>query len=79
MDAESVLINRSTKWGNPYGMAFGRKNAIQLFNIYLHESGLINSLRELYGKKLFCHCHPLPCHGDVLLQNLYQIQIHELE
>ena len=30
----------------------------------------IKDIEELRNKKLFCVCHPLPCHGDILIKYL---------
>lgn len=27
-------------------------------------------VEALRGKKLGCHCHPMPCHGDVIVEYL---------
>ena len=71
-EEDSVDIRRPGKWGNPFPVnIYGRKVAIQKFETYLMQ-GLINDIEELRGKKLFCVCHPLPCHGDILLKNLYK-------
>jgi len=34
------------------------------------QTDLINNLSELEGKTLGCWCHPLKCHGDVLIELL---------
>ena len=33
---------------------------------------LLGQLEELRGKTLVCHCKPLPCHGDVLVELLHE-------
>lgn len=44
-----------------------RRAAIQKFkDDLLSNDDLMARLPELRGKRLVCHCHPLPCHGDVL-------------
>ena len=75
---EPLYIGRNpkhgdTKWGNPEKMngqsAAERKRVIQAFNAYFRGDGahLRKDLEDLTGKVLQCHCAPLPCHGDVLI------------
>jgi hypothetical protein len=77
-----VYIGRPSMWGNPYthltrGLAprhvETREKAIVEYRRYLHaqlDSGKISlqALADLAGKTLGCWCSPLPCHGEVLLQ-----------
>lgn len=76
--AYDVLIDRTTKWGNPFSHVRGsftrakyvvatRAKAIECFEVWLKEQPeLMAALPELKGKVLGCHCDPLPCHGHVL-------------
>jgi hypothetical protein len=62
-----------SKWANPFKLRRGstfeeRKGAIERYERYLHDSGLIDDVHELRGKDLVCWCAPSPCHGDVLLR-----------
>ena len=69
--APTAYIGRPGKWGNPFPVSkFGRSEAIKKFETYLLSSGLIEDIEELRGRVLLCHCHPLPCHGSVLLNYL---------
>lgn len=70
-----VLIDRTTKWGNPYShkpiagtiRVATRDIAIKKYVEWIREQPeLIAALHELRGKALGCHCKPLGCHGDVL-------------
>ena len=66
-----VYIGRSTKWGNPFiiGRDGTREEVIAKFREYGQKVGLDKKARaELKGLTLACHCKPLPCHGDVLLE-----------
>jgi len=75
-----VLIDRSTKWGNPFkigydgsGTYWGRDDVIHLYRTWMitnEQDGLMKDLHELEGKVLGCWCKPLPCHGDVLVELL---------
>ncbi|MDD9992261.1 MAG: DUF4326 domain-containing protein [Rhodospirillales bacterium] len=68
-----VRIDRRTRWGNPFviGRDGDRAQVIELYRrdlwrrIRAGEIAL-EDLAALNSKTLLCHCHPLPCHGDVL-------------
>ena len=69
----TVLIDRRTKWGNPFklGVDGDPDRVIALYRADLWRrirSGeiAIEELAELDGKWLACWCDPLPCHGHVL-------------
>ncbi len=68
-----VVIDRTTKWGNPFriGQDGDRAAVIEKFRRWLWEKIQreeldLHELVDLHGCELGCHCHPLPCHGDVL-------------
>ncbi len=70
---DAVRIDRRTRWGNPFRMGKDgdRAQVIERYRVWLWqriESGEIalEDLARLNSKVLFCHCHPLPCHGTVL-------------
>lgn len=76
-----VLIDRTTKWGNPYShlknsrakyIVATRKEAIEKYKEYLlSNKELMDSLHELEGKILGCWCKPkYKCHGDILIELL---------
>lgn len=70
---ERVYIGRPSKWGNPYalGASGGRADVIAKYEHYIRQRpDLLAALPELRGKALVCHCHPRPCHGDVLVRLL---------
>ena len=69
----TVLIDRRTKWGNPYklGVDGDREQVIALYRADLWRriragEVTLEELAELDGCWLACWCEPLPCHGDVL-------------
>ena len=69
----TVLIDRRTKWRNPYklGVDGDREQVIALYRADLWRrirAGEVplEELAELDGCWLACWCEPLPCHGDVL-------------
>ena len=68
-----VRIDRRTKWGNPFrvGTDGDRAAVIEKYRRWLwrkiqREEVNLYELADLDGCELGCHCHPLPCHGDVL-------------
>lgn len=65
-----AYIGRGSKWGNPFhiGQHGTREEVIALYRNYLLNSPLLSHLSELRGKTLGCHCKPLPCHGDILVE-----------
>lgn len=68
-----VYIGRPEKWGNPFeiGKDGTRDEVIKKYRNYILENKeLMADLEELRGKILGCWCHPLPCHGDVLVKLL---------
>lgn len=67
-DEYDVYIGRGSKWGNPFKVEqYGRYEAIRLYKEWIKtKPELLNSLHELKGKRLGCHCKPQWCHGDVL-------------
>ncbi len=73
-DCYDNLISRPSKWGNPFEVeVYGRERAVALYAIHLRRRpDLIAALPELAGKILGCCCFPLPCHGAILLQFLWE-------
>ena len=68
---DMIYIGRPSKWGNPFiiGKDGNRKEVIQKYQEFVKNNNLITEIKkELKGKNLVCHCAPLKCHGDVLLQ-----------
>ncbi len=76
-----IIIDRTSKWGNPFpvgdsnildvftGKPYTREGCIAAYRSWIaDQTELLNSLDELVGKRLGCHCKPLACHGDVLLE-----------
>ena len=66
-----VYIGRPSKWGNPFciGRDGTRSQVIRNYRVYARRFTR-DDLEELRGKRLGCYCHPLPCHGDVLVSLL---------
>ncbi len=70
-ESYDVLIDRSTKWGNPFiiGKDGNREEVIAKYRDWIRgQPELMAALHELKNKVLGCHCSPLPCHGDVLIE-----------
>jgi hypothetical protein len=67
----TMLIDRTTKWGNPFPMGFdgvnARRRCIQQHKEWiLNQPHLMRALPELVGQTLGCWCKPEACHGDTL-------------
>lgn len=69
-----VLIDRSTRWGNPFviGRDGTRDEVLQLYKIWVTTSDdpkarwIRQHVSELRGQIKGCWCAPQPCHGDIL-------------
>jgi hypothetical protein len=66
-------IDRASIFGNPFviGRDGTRGQVIAKFEERERarlaiDPGRRSAVRDLHGKRLFCWCSPLPCHGDVL-------------
>lgn len=70
--ANAVLVDRTTKYGNPHRMRLAtrseRAKAMLFFCEYLLRSpALITDIRtNLKDKDLVCWCVPLYCHAEIL-------------
>lgn len=74
-DEYDVYIGRPSLWGNPFPVEKGRTRiqAITAFRVYyLRNMELKRQIGHLWGKRLGCHCKPLPCHGDVLVEHVVE-------
>ena len=66
-----VYIGRPSMWGNPFviGRHGDRDEVLRLYEDYVrNEPTMIAALPDLKGKVLGCWCHPLACHGDILVR-----------
>jgi len=66
-----VLITRASQWGNPFQIEprCSKEQAIAKYEEYIRQRpDLLAQLPTLVGKRLGCYCHPLPCHGNVLIK-----------
>jgi len=80
--ADAVYIGRGnakrglagSHYGNPFTLRRGAPLAERVAVIgkyrdwLLGQTELLGRLRELRGRRGACYCHPLPCHGDVLVE-----------
>lgn len=79
----SVYIGRKGPWGNPFtiGIHGTRDEVIARYREYiLDKVGRDHEFKALFattlsGKHLVCHCKPLACHGDVILEVLQLIAL----
>jgi len=80
-EAYDVYIGRPSKWSNPFiiGKDGNRKEVIQKYREWINsQSELLENLTELEGKRLGCHCVPLACHGNILVELLNNVITNEL-
>lgn len=79
-DEYDVLIDRSTKWGNPFviGKDGTREEVIAKYKDYILSNKELRkaAVEELKNKRMGCHCSPKECHGDVLVEILYFYPIY---
>ena len=72
-DKFDVYIGRGGIWGNPFviGKDGDRNKVIDEYRKWLkNQPNLLDQLENLRGKRLGCFCHPLKCHGEVILELL---------
>jgi len=80
-----IYIGRPSKWGNPFkinavyqGHKMNRLNTIQAYEDWIRYSDegqkLLLDIPSLYHKVLGCWCKPQPCHGDILVQLLEEME-----
>lgn len=73
MKPEDVRIDRKSIHGNKFIMGRdGDRNTVCDLYEYdlavriLNDSTYREKVKKLHGKRLFCWCHPMRCHGDSL-------------
>ena len=72
-----VLIDRTTIWGNPFVMGRHGSRAVVIDKYrkwILNQPNLLSQLNLLKGKRLGCWCAPEPCHGDVLVELIEELE-----
>jgi hypothetical protein len=80
-----VRIDRSTPLGNPFRITASQNRDIVLrkFEVYardriLRDYAWRQRVKDLRGKRLFCYCFPLLCHGNILEKLCKEIHDGEL-
>jgi len=66
-----IYVGRPSPWGNPFviGADGTREQVIEKYRAWIQtQPHLLKMLPDLRGKILGCHCFPLPCHADVLVE-----------
>ena len=67
MPANTVKVDRSTKWGNPWTAE--NSGTVPPVLRFACETAPLLDVEELRGKNLACWCKPgAECHADVLLE-----------
>ena len=82
LEEYDVDISRPSKWGNPFkiGQDGNRKTVVKKHKKWiLQQPDLMNSLHELVGRKLGCHCWPKLCHGDNLIELIEKLDLENKE
>ena len=66
---------RGSMWRNPFSAKkYGRRECIEMYEKELRSNEfLMSRLGKLKGKELGCWCAPEPCHGDVLLKLINEL------
>ena len=75
-DKYDFYVGRGSKWGNPFSIGIDgtRDEVIEKYHQWiLTQPHLLNSLHELKGKTLACHCFPRRCHAEILIELANQI------
>jgi hypothetical protein len=64
----------SSYWANPFQVKiWGREGALAKYEEHVRHPARMARLPELRGKRLGCWCAPAPCHGDVLVRLLVEL------
>jgi hypothetical protein len=70
-NGKMLAIDRTSKWGNPFilGQDGDRDRVCDCFEKHYapNKDSFAESVSELNGKVLCCHCYPQRCHGDSLI------------
>ena len=80
----STYIGRGSPFGNPYShlpntkavwRVNSRGEAIAKYRTWFitkvrTDAIFLKKVLDLRGKKLGCFCHPLPCHGEIIVEFL---------
>lgn len=75
-----VYVGRPSIWGNPYiiGKHGSRAEVIAWYRDYVRSNSfLMSQLPSLMGKRLGCHCAPMPCHADALVELIDELRESE--
>ena len=77
-----VYIGRGSPFGNPYviGVDGDREEVIRLYKVDFYfkiknDPAFRTQVEALRGNTLGCHCHPMSCHGDVIVEYLEQAPV----
>ena len=64
-----------SKWQNPFTVKeYGIKKCLEMYEEKIRKTPeLMLSINELEGMQLGCWCNPSPCHGDILIKLLMEI------
>lgn len=80
-----VFIGRPSAFGNPFkiGIDGTRKDVISKYRKWFYNKltnkFFCNSVLSLKDKTLGCYCKPKPCHGDIIIEFLENVNEFGLE
>jgi len=63
----SVMIDRGTPLGNPFCRGTRKQNIARYKELFEQDKDMQAYLLSLGDVDLVCHCVPLQCHGQVLI------------
>lgn len=77
-----IYIGRPSKWGNPFVIGddgLTREQVLKKYKEWILQQPQLskNELWMLKGKTLGCWCKPKPCHGDILVELIKELNIQE--
>lgn len=73
---------RDSYFGNPFPLGGeSRGSTLRKYEEYARnrietDPEFRQRVKELYGKRLFCFCHPQSCHGDILEKITRELNEH---
>lgn len=71
-EAYDIYGGLGSPWGSPYANTMARGAAIKAYEKrlrrFLEDPAWRVELKALSGKRVGCHCHPQPCHVDIIVK-----------
>lgn len=73
-------IDRRSIFGNPFPLSkYSREESILQYSVWFYRQlefrpDFVEAVKKLKGHTLGCWCIPLPCHGDVIIKYLENLE-----